>query len=184
MTIFAINIWGKCSIIPTLRIFRAAKRSDDVSLAFSLKLKHFDIKYSRYNKIRMHLNRTRTARFISHMCVRGGGRLRWGGWSGVHQKVITEGYSQREGYMRRPHQKAITEVHNQQLTPEAHCRISPSHLPFTPPPNCMLGYTHSCPIACWDTHTPAQLHAEIHPPAQFHAGIQPPPVNRMTDIHV
>ena len=73
MTIFAINIWGKCSIIPTLRIFRAAKRSDDVSLAFSLKLKHFDIKYSRYNKIRMHSSRTRTARFSSHMCVRGWG---------------------------------------------------------------------------------------------------------------
>ena len=79
MTLFAINIWGKCSIIPNLRIFCAAKRSDDVSLAFGLKLKHFDIKYSRYNKIRMHLNRTRTARFSSHMCVRGGWGIEVGG---------------------------------------------------------------------------------------------------------
>ena len=67
----------------------------------------------------------------------------------------------------------------------------------------MLGYTHTCPIACWDTHTPAPLHAGIHtflpqcmlgythtcpiacwdtPPAPLHAGLHPPPsVNRMTD---
>ena len=47
-------------------------------------------------------------------------------------------------------------------------------------------WSHPHPIACWDTHTPTQLHAAIHtlpaplhawlhtPPGPLHAGIHPP----------
>ena len=52
-------------------------------------------------------------------------------------------------------------------------------------------FSHTpCPIACWDTHTPAQLHTGIHtpthcmldytPPAPLHASA-PPTVKRMID---
>ena len=64
-----------------------------------------------------------------------------------------------------------------------------------PPAQCMLGYTHPCPVhagihtppcpvhagihtplpsACWDTHTPCPVHAGIHAPplCTVHAGIR------------
>ena len=56
-----------------------------------------------------------------------------------------------------------------ECTPPIHTPLSthtPAHTTpvHTPLPKCMLGYTPFCPIACWNTHPSAQVHAGMHTP--------------------